>query len=128
LAAKMAREQLIEWVKERIDQGEVVCTVYESCGFWLHLARTTHCRRSAFVCDYTDAIKLGAQKEERPDGCAGVVCASVALSGWSKLRAAPDSHSVSLGAITTRAGAAAGVLEKRGAPAGKSRASAAHRA
>src|SRR5437667_7222332 len=50
LAAKMAREQLIEWVKERIDQGEVVCTVYESCGFWLHLARTTHCRRSAFVC------------------------------------------------------------------------------
>ena len=33
LAAKMTREQLIEWVKERIDQGEVVCTVYESCGF-----------------------------------------------------------------------------------------------
>src|SRR6266404_6140073 len=32
-AAKWSREQLIEWVKERIEQGEMVCTVYESCGF-----------------------------------------------------------------------------------------------
>jgi hypothetical protein len=32
-AAKWSREQLIEWVKEKIAQGEAVHTVYESCGF-----------------------------------------------------------------------------------------------
>src|SRR6266496_3245721 len=33
LAVKWSREQLLQWVKEKRAQGEVVCTVYESCGF-----------------------------------------------------------------------------------------------
>jgi transposase len=33
LAAKWTREQLIDWVKEKTEQGEAVHTVYESCGF-----------------------------------------------------------------------------------------------
>jgi hypothetical protein len=32
-ARKFTREQLIEWVKQRTAQGDVVYAVYESCGF-----------------------------------------------------------------------------------------------
>ena len=32
-ARKFSREQLLEWVKQKVTQGQAVHTVYECCGF-----------------------------------------------------------------------------------------------
>ena len=127
-AAKWSREQLLQWVKEKRARGEAVHTVYESCGFGYTLHEQLSAAGANSLVSTPMRLKPGAQKEERPDRCARVVCAIEPLSGWSKPRAASDSHSLSLRATTTGTGAAAGVLEKRGASVGKPRASATHRA
>jgi transposase len=65
LAAKMTREQLIEWVKERIDQGEVVCTVYESCGFGYTLhEQLTAAGAHSFV---TTPMRLNLERKRKND-------------------------------------------------------------
>src|SRR5438552_12041179 len=48
---------------------------------WLHVTRATHWGWSTLLYHHADAFKPGATKKERSDGCAGVVCAAVALSG-----------------------------------------------
>jgi len=65
LAAKMTREQLIEWVKEKIDQGEVVCTVYESCGFGYTLhEQLTAAGAHSFM---TTPMRLNLERKRKND-------------------------------------------------------------
>ena len=49
--------------------------------FRLHAARAAHPSGSALAHHHADAFESGAAAQERSDGCAGVVCAAVTVSG-----------------------------------------------
>ena len=92
-ARKFSREQLIEWVKQKRAQGDVVHAVYESCGFGYTLYEELLGARSALHCHQADAIESGTAEKERSDGWARIVCAAVALSGWAWRGVKADPHS-----------------------------------
>ncbi|TMP90516.1 MAG: hypothetical protein E6L08_13120 [Verrucomicrobia bacterium] len=74
-ARKFTREQLIAWVKQKSACGVGVLR------FRLHAARAAHWGRNTLAPHYADAFESGAAAQERSDGCAGVVCAAVTVSG-----------------------------------------------
>jgi transposase len=64
-ARKITREQLLQWVKEKISQGARVCTVYESCGF----GYTLHEQLTAAGADslVTTPMRLNLERKRKND-------------------------------------------------------------
>jgi len=95
LARKFLRAGLIAWVKEKTDAGQAVFTVYECCGFGytLHeelVAAGAHC-----IVATPMRLNLERRRKERSDGCAGTLCAAVALSRWAWRGVKANPHSES---------------------------------
>ena len=67
-ARKFSRQQLIEWVKQRRAQGDVVHTVYESCGFGYTLHEELSAAGARSLVTTPMRLNLGRQrKNDRMD-------------------------------------------------------------